>query len=40
MKAGIAAGALGCMAAYNDLDGVPCHANAYLLQEVLREESG
>ncbi|EAC5408624.1 beta-glucosidase, partial [Listeria monocytogenes] len=40
MKAGIAAGALGCMAAYNDLDGVPCHANAYLLQDVLREESG
>ncbi len=39
MKAGIAAGALGCMAAYNDLDGVPCHAT-YLLQDVLREESG
>ena len=28
------------MAAYNTLDGVPCHANAALLQRVLREEWG
>ena len=27
----------GCMAAYNDWDGVPCHANPRLLQEILRE---
>ncbi|AYY09689.1 beta-glucosidase [Enterococcus sp. FDAARGOS_553] len=40
MLAGIQAGALGCMAAYNDWDGVPCHANPRLLQEILREEAG
>ncbi|MCJ7840611.1 glycoside hydrolase family 3 C-terminal domain-containing protein [Lederbergia sp. NSJ-179] len=40
MKAGVKAGALGCMAAYNEIDGIPCHANAKLLTEILREEWG
>lgn len=38
MQKGSAAGALGCMAAYNDLDGIPCHANKYLLRDILRQE--
>ena len=32
------AGALGCMAAYNEIDGIPCHANEKLLTDILREE--
>lgn len=40
MKSGVEAGALGCMAAYNEIDGVPCHANAKLLTKILREEWG
>jgi len=36
--AGIKAGALGIMAAYNEIDGIPCHANKYLLTDLLREE--
>lgn len=36
--AGVAAGAKGLMAAYNEIDGVPCHANSKLLQNILREE--
>lgn len=40
MKAGVEAGALGCMAAYNEIDGVPCHANETLLSGVLREDWG
>lgn len=28
------------MAAYNAVDGVPCHINAYLLKDVLRDEYG
>ncbi|TSB46025.1 glycoside hydrolase family 3 N-terminal domain-containing protein [Alkalicoccobacillus porphyridii] len=40
MKAGVEAGALGCMAAYNEIDGIPCHANEVLLTDVLREEWG
>ncbi|MFC4386647.1 glycoside hydrolase family 3 N-terminal domain-containing protein [Gracilibacillus marinus] len=40
MKAGIEAGALACMAAYNEIDGVPCHANSFLLTKLLREELG
>ncbi|MBD2872846.1 glycoside hydrolase family 3 N-terminal domain-containing protein [Paenibacillus arenilitoris] len=40
MKAGTEAGALGCMAAYNEIDGIPCHANDKLLTGILREEWG
>lgn len=40
VKAAAAAGAKGFMAAYNEIDGVPCHANAWLLREYLREELG
>ena len=40
MKAGVEAGALGCMAAYNEIDGIPCHANSKLLTEILRDEWG
>lgn len=36
--AGVKAGAKGLMAAYNEIDGVPCHANSWLLQDVLRKE--
>lgn len=39
-KAGALAGAAGFMAAYNEIDGVPCHANAGLLTGILREEWG
>ncbi|MCK0470157.1 glycoside hydrolase family 3 N-terminal domain-containing protein [Halalkalibacter sp. APA_J-10(15)] len=38
MKKGSDAGAIGCMSAYNEIDGVPCHANKTLLTEILREE--
>ncbi|QFK71465.1 beta-glucosidase [Pradoshia sp. D12] len=40
MIAAIHSGALACMAAYNEIDGIPCHANGYLLNEILREEFG
>ncbi|MCM2677971.1 glycoside hydrolase family 3 N-terminal domain-containing protein [Alkalicoccobacillus plakortidis] len=40
MKAGVAAGAYGCMAAYNEIDGIPCHANETLLTDILRGEWG
>lgn len=33
-------GALSVMASYNELDGVPSHANAWLLRDVLRKEWG
>ncbi|MGW3950476.1 glycoside hydrolase family 3 N-terminal domain-containing protein [Streptomyces sp. NPDC004752] len=36
-RAGIAEGAIGVMAAYNDIDGVPCHANEDLLTGLLRD---
>lgn len=32
--------AVGIMAAYNDIDGVPCHINSELLQDRLRRENG
>lgn len=32
--------AVGVMAAYNDVDGVPCHINGELFQKILREEMG
>jgi len=34
------AGAISVMAAYNEIDGVPCHANKWLLRDVLRKEWG
>ncbi len=40
MKAAVEAGALGCMAAYNEIDGIPCHANEKLLTDILRDEWG
>jgi beta-glucosidase len=33
-------GAISVMASYNELDGVPSHANTWLLQDVLRKEWG
>ncbi|MEU9642435.1 glycoside hydrolase family 3 N-terminal domain-containing protein [Streptomyces sp. NPDC048188] len=39
-RAGVAAGAAGLMAAYNEFDGLPCVASRYLLTELLREEWG
>lgn len=38
IKVGIEEGALGCMAAYNEIDGVPCHSNKKLLTNILRDE--
>lgn len=38
--AGVRAGAAGFMAAYDDLDGIPCVAHAWLLTTLLREEWG
>ncbi|WP_191271273.1 glycoside hydrolase family 3 N-terminal domain-containing protein [Neobacillus kokaensis] len=40
MRAAIQSGAAACMAAYNEIDGIPCHANGYLLNKILREEFG
>lgn len=34
------AGACSCMAAYNDIDGVPCHINRSLLTDILRDQMG
>jgi beta-glucosidase len=34
------AGAMSVMASYNEIDGVPSHANRWLLEEVLRKEWG
>ncbi|CAL9669526.1 glycoside hydrolase family 3 N-terminal domain-containing protein [Streptomyces sp. enrichment culture] len=39
-RAGVAAGAAGVMAAYNEFDGLPCVASRYLLTDVLRDEWG
>jgi beta-glucosidase len=39
-KAFIQGGALGTMAAYSELDGIPCAANKWLLTDVLRGEWG
>lgn len=36
----IRAGTSAIMAAYNDIDGVPCHINPFLLRKFLREEGG
>lgn len=40
MQAAIRAGAKGVMAAYNEIDGVPCHCNHELLTGMLRQEMG
>lgn len=37
---GIKSGAQMTMAAYNDIDGILCHGNQYLLNQVLREQLG
>lgn len=39
-KAAVDAGADVFMAAYNTIDGIPAHANKYLLRDVLRDELG
>lgn len=33
-------GVRGCMAAYNEVDGIPCHANKKLIDGILRKEFG
>lgn len=40
VEAGVKAGAHAVMAAYNEIDGVPCHANKHLLNDILRQEYG
>lgn len=40
VKACVEAGAQGFMAAYNEIDGIYCHANPWLLRQLLREEYG
>ena len=40
VTAAVESGADVIMAAYNTVDGIPCHANRYLLRNVLREELG
>ena len=37
---GVQSGAVGLMAAYNDIDGVPCVANSWLLTDLLRDRWG
>ncbi len=40
MKANVKAGAKGVMVAYNEIDGIPCHINKNLLNQILRNEYG
>ncbi len=40
VKAACEAGTVGVMAAYNEIDGIYCHANSWLLRKVLRGEFG
>ena len=40
VKSAITAGADFIMAAYNTIDGIPCHMNKHLLRDVLRDELG
>lgn len=40
VAAGVRAGALGFMVAYNDIDSVPCCANPWLLEDYLRDQLG
>ena len=37
-EAGVKAGALSLMTAHNELNGVPCHSNEWLMTDVLRKE--
>lgn len=37
-KAGVEAGAMSLMTAHNELNGVPCHSNDWLMEDVLRGE--
>jgi beta-glucosidase len=37
-KAGVEAGAMSLMTAHNELNGIPCHSNEWLMQDVLRGE--
>lgn len=37
-KASVDAGALSIMTAHNELNGIPCHTNDWLIQDVLRDE--
>lgn len=39
-KAAVEAGALSVMTAYNSIDGIPCSANSWLMNDVLREQWG
>ena len=39
-KAAVDAGALSVMASFNELDGVPAHASAHLMKDILRDEWG
>ena len=37
-KAGVDAGAMSIMMAHNELNGIPCHSNEWLMKDVLRDE--
>lgn len=37
-EAGVKAGAMSLMTAHNELNGIPCHSNEWLMQDVLRDE--
>lgn len=37
-KAGVEAGVMSLMTAHNELNGIPCHSNEWLMQDVLRGE--
>ncbi len=37
-KAGVEAGAMSLMTAHNELNGVPCHSNEWLMEDILRKE--
>ncbi len=39
-QAGVVAGAMSLMTAHNELNGIPCHSNEWLMQDVLRNEWG
>lgn len=39
-QAGVEAGAMSLMTAHNELNGIPCHSNEWMMQNVLRNEWG